>query len=89
MTVVLGRAEYPANALSALEGSGAVVKAFDALKTAEECGSAKAVNIVLCGVLSSLLEGVDEKIWIEALKSVVPSKFYDINEKAFESGRRQ
>ena len=86
MTVVLGRTTYPDNALKALEGSGASVKALDALKAAEECGSAKAVNIVLCGVLASMVEGVDEDLWMDALKAVVPSKFYEINEKAFKKG---
>lgn len=86
MTVVLGRAEYPNNAMRALETSGAQVKFIDALCAAEECGSGKAVNIVLCGVLASVLENTDKEIWLEALKAVVPQKFYDINEKAFFKG---
>lgn len=87
MTVILGKAEYPSNALAALEGSGADIKAFDALKVAEECGSSKAVNIVLCGLLSSLVDGIEQSVWLDALKAVVPAKFFDINEKAFIKGR--
>lgn len=87
MSVVLGQAEYPDNVLPALEKSGANVIALDALTVAQECGSQKAVNIVLCGVLSKIIDDVTEEQWIEALKATVPAKLYEINEKAFLKGR--
>ncbi|MBR5059333.1 MAG: indolepyruvate oxidoreductase subunit beta [Clostridia bacterium] len=86
MNVILGQAEYPDNILSALNKSNTNVLALDALKKAEECGSIKAVNIVLCGVLAGLLEGIPEELWLEALRATVPEKFYAVNEKAFLSG---
>lgn len=87
MSVVLGQTVYPDNVMSALDKSGADVTAFDALSLANECGSQKAVNIVLCGVLSKQIEDVSEEKWLEALKATVPAKLYDINEKAFLKGR--
>lgn len=87
MSVVLGQATYPENVLPALEKSGASVISLDALTVATECGSQKAVNIVLCGVLSKLIEDVTEEQWLEALKATVPAKLYEINEKAFLKGR--
>lgn len=87
MSVVLGQAKYPENVLPALNTSGANVISFDALSIATECGSQKAVNIVLCGVLSKLIDDLTEAEWLEALKATVPAKLYDINEKAFLKGR--
>ena len=59
---------------------------LDALKMAEECGSVKAVNVVLLGVLASKLTEVSKDIWTESLKRVIPAKLYDINEKALQKG---
>ena len=59
---------------------------MDALGLAAECGSTKAVNVVLLGVLASKLTEVPANIWEESLKSVIPAKMYDINEKAFKKG---
>ena len=89
MSVVLGQAKYPDNVIKGLESSGAEVTAFDAFSVAEECGSGKAVNIVLCGVLSKLIEDIPEETWLEALKNTVPAKLLDINTKAFEAGRNR
>ena len=89
MSVVLGQAKYPDNVIKGLESSDAEVTAFDAFSVAEECGSGKAVNIVLCGVLSKLIEDIPEETWLEALKNTVPAKLLDINTKAFEAGRNR
>ena len=87
MSVILGQAEYPDNLLAALSKSSAKLLHLDALRTAEDCGSIKAVNIVLCGVLSALIDGIGDEIWLKALKATVPEKFYAVNEKAFLAGR--
>ena len=87
MSVVLGQAKYPENVIEGLEKSDADITAFAAFSVAEECGSGKAVNIVLCGVLSKLIDDIPEELWLEALKNTVPAKLLDINTKAFEAGR--
>ena len=86
MPVVSGAAKYPENILSILEKSDIEMTSLDALGIAEECGSSKAVNVVLLGVLASKLKEVPENIWFESLRSVIPAKLYDINEKAFQKG---
>lgn len=86
MPVVMGAAKYPENIKETLEANAGKVKAFDALKIAEECGSAKAVNVVLLGAASKDLP-FEEDAWIKAIEENVKPKFIDLNKKAFELGR--
>lgn len=86
MPVVSGAAKYPENIIDVLKKSDVELVTLDALGLAAECGSTKAVNVVLLGVLASRLSEVPASIWEESLKSVVPAKMYDINEKAFQKG---
>ena len=55
--------------------------ALDALPIAEQAGSAKAVNVVLIGVLSKLLP-FPEEAWQKAIEETVPPKFLEMNKKA-------
>ena len=86
MPVVSGAAKYPENILEVLKKSQIETITLDALKIAEECGSAKAVNVVLLGILASKLTEVPQTVWLESSKSVITTKLYDINEKAFQKG---
>lgn len=86
MPVVMGQVEYPQNIQETLEASAGAVKAFDALKIAEECGSVKAVNVVLLGAASKVLP-FDEEAWIKVIEENVKPKFVELNKKAFELGR--
>lgn len=86
MPVITGAASYPSEILAKLEALGIQVVALDALKLAEEAGSAKASNVVLMGKLSSLME-FEEQVWQDALTACVPPKFLELNRKAFASGK--
>ena len=86
MPVITGAAEYPAGLVEAMEEAGIDIDAFDALKLAEEAGSAKAVNIVLMGYLSKHFDFKLEE-WMEAIKQSVPPKYLELNQKAFALGR--
>lgn len=86
MPVISGKAVYPTNVLEVLNASGVKVISLDALKIAEECGSPKAVNVVLLGVLASELKDVPKETWAKCLESVIPAKVLEINRKAFEIG---
>ena len=86
MPVITGAAEYPAELAEKIEQAGAGIDAFDALKSANEAGSSKAVNIVLMGRLSTYFD-IGEDAWQKALTETVPSKFLELNRKAFELGR--
>ena len=85
MPVVMGQAKYPENIMATLEKNAAKVKAFDALKIAEECGSVKAVNVVLLGAASNDLP-FDEDAWIKVIEENVKPKFVELNKKAFHAG---
>ena len=84
MPVITGAAEYPADVLQKL---GAVVDltAVDALALAREAGNAKAVNVVLIGVMAKNTE-IPYEEWIETIKTTVPPKFLEVNLKAFDLG---
>jgi len=85
MPVTSGAAEYPADILDTLAARGVDIDAFDALTPALEAGSQKAVNIVLMGRLARHL-GIDDELWLEAIKTSVAPKFVEMNLKAFEAG---
>ena len=86
MPVIIGAAEYPQNLEEKIKAKGIDLIAFDALKLAEEAGSAKAVNIVLMGMLSKYFDFTDEE-WQKAIETSVPEKFLELNKKAFSLGR--
>ena len=86
MPVITGVAEYPAELADKMEHAGADIDAFDALKSATDAGSSKAVNIVLMGRLSTYFD-ISEAAWQKALDETVPPKFLELNKKAFELGR--
>ena len=86
MPVIMGQAKYPDNIMETLQNDAGAVKAIDALSIAEECGSVKAVNMVLLGAASKDLP-FDEDAWIKVIEEKVKPKFVELNKKAFEMGR--
>mgnify|MGYP003181744778 CR=1 FL=1 len=58
---------------------------LDALSLAVSAGSAKAVNVVLIGVMASHMD-LNRDVWINAIKNTVPEKFLEMNLKAFDLG---
>ncbi len=86
MPVITGAAEYPSDLEAQLKAAGADLIAVDALKLAEEAGSAKASNVVLMGVLASRMDFAEE-LWQNAIEQCVPPKFLELNKKAFELGK--
>ncbi|MBR5562557.1 MAG: indolepyruvate oxidoreductase subunit beta [Clostridia bacterium] len=86
MPVVMGVAEYPEGIIASLRAASADVEEIDALPMAVEAGTAKAVNVVLIGAMAKNMQSVSKEKWIEALKASVPSKFLELNLKAFEMG---
>ena len=86
MPVITGNAAYPGNIIERMRSLGADVIALDALSLAVSAGTARAVNVVLMGVVSELFD-FDEKVWQDALDQCVPAKVLEVNKKAFELGR--
>ena len=86
MPVITGNAIYPEDLVQKMKETGARVDALNCLELAEKAGSAKAVNLVLMGRLSHYFDLEEEK-WQKAIEESVPSRFLEMNRKAFELGR--
>lgn len=84
MPVITGAAEYPDGLVADITSKAKVI-AIDALSLSLEAGSAKAVNVVLIGVLARSSD-ISKEVWIQTIKDTVPAKFLDLNLKAFELG---
>ncbi len=83
---VLGAEEnYPHEVIDYLKKKGLRVIALPATQIANDLGDGRMANVVLLGVLSTLLP-FPEKSWIEALKYRLPERYLDANFKAFEMG---
>ncbi len=85
MPVITGVAQYPEGIVDTLKGAGVDVLALDALDIATRCGSSKAVNIVLLGVLAKKLN-LPEELFVKAIEQLVKPKFVDMNKDAFHKG---
>lgn len=88
MPVIMGAAQYPEDIAGKLRGLGVSLKLFDALHLAEQAGSAKATNVVLMGAVANAMD-FSEEMWQKALEECVPSKFLELNRRAFALGREQ
>ncbi|MBR4072813.1 MAG: indolepyruvate oxidoreductase subunit beta, partial [Clostridia bacterium] len=84
MPVITGAAEYPQNIPEKLSNAADTVL-VDALSLAKLAGNAKAVNVVLIGVMAKSSDIPYEK-WVETIKTTVPEKFLEVNLKAFDLG---
>ena len=86
MPVIIGAKDYPESLVDKMQAAGAQVLARDFLAMAEEAGSARAVNVVMIGCLSEQLTEIPAAAWEEALDTLVPQKFLELNKKAFALG---
>ena len=83
MPVIIGAMQYPE---APLAGFAQKVECADALAIAAECGSQRALNLVLLGMLSRHLEFTEEA-WKESIAACVPQKTLETNLAAFARGR--
>ncbi len=84
MTVVIGAKTYPENIIENLEKEHNV-KSIDGISIAKNLGNSKVLNSVVLGLAAKQI-GFKKEEWIEVIKSTVPPKTIDINEKAFLIG---
>ncbi|MBQ4167576.1 MAG: indolepyruvate oxidoreductase subunit beta [Clostridia bacterium] len=84
MPVITGAAQYPANCLERARAACKTVE-INAVDIAHECGTYKAANVVLMGVLAKSLPFSEEE-WKKAITACVKPKFLDVNLMAFERG---
>ena len=86
MPVITGAAKYPEDIVGKLKGLGVRLTLVDALKLAEQAGSAKATNVVLMGAVANAMD-FPEEMWQKAIEECVPPKFLELNRAAFALGR--
>ncbi len=87
MPVITGAMSYPDDIIEKIKALSSDVITIDALSLATKAGSSKAVNVVLMGVLSTLLH-FDNDLWIKSIDENVPERFRNINKTAFEYGKK-
>ena len=87
MPVITGAASYPENLAERLGEICWDPILVDALTPAEEAGSAKAVNVVLLGILSAVL-GMPEEPWLTVLTEHLKPALVEMNRDAFRRGRK-
>ena len=85
MPVITGAESYPADIEERIRAQVPDAVFVDALKLAEEAGTAKAVNIVLIGVLARHMD-IDKNAFLDAIRATIPQRLLDINLAAFEKG---
>lgn len=87
-TVSSGPMEYPSNIAHLLKESGHAIQLIEGINLAEQAGSKRAMNSVLLGALSGFLPDIAEEMWLKVIRSRVPAKTLQANEKAFYLGRK-
>ncbi|MGI6168617.1 MAG: indolepyruvate oxidoreductase subunit beta [Christensenellales bacterium] len=85
MPVITGGVDYPQDLPDQLKAACPSALMLDALALARSCGSERAVNTVLMGVLAMFLEFSPED-WDAALRVTLKPKILDMNMKAFHTG---
>ncbi|NOQ50988.1 MAG: indolepyruvate oxidoreductase subunit beta, partial [Desulfuromonadaceae bacterium] len=84
-SVALGQREYPENLAEEIRKKFPATIVVNGLDLALEAGNAKTVNTVLLGALSKILD-IDQALWLQALKKMVPERLLEINLQAFTLG---
>jgi indolepyruvate ferredoxin oxidoreductase beta subunit len=87
VAVTTGLVKYPSVEVirKTLECAVGKVHYVDATQKAKEIGNVRAVNVLLLGVLSSLLD-VPSSIWEDVIAKHVPDKYRELNSRAFQEG---
>lgn len=57
------------------------------IQIAKELGNAKVANVVALGALSNFLPA-PKKVWLAVIEACVPQKFVELNQQAFQRGRK-
>ena len=84
--VLLGQAAYPDDIPVCIRARFPDFLLIDGLHLAQQAGDVRAANTVLLGAVSKRLP-IDEPVWQQALRSMVPNKALEVNLAAFAMGR--
>lgn len=84
MPVITGSAKYPDNCLEMVRDKCKTIE-INAVQIAHECGTYRASNVVLLGVLAKTMPFASEE-WIKAIEQCVKPRFLAVNIEAFNRG---
>lgn len=85
MPVITGDKEYPDRTIEKMREEGLDVREIEGLRFAREAGNTKAVNTVMLGALSKILN-VKYEDMEAAMVASVPQKLVDVNKTALKLG---
>lgn len=85
--VAAGKMAYPENIVEELITRRLVVTTLNAFEVARAVGEIRCANIVMVGVLSTMLPVVEE-VFLEVMRKRIPQRFLEVNLKAFAEGRK-
>lgn len=85
LPVLTGVQEYPREILNRIRGLARRTVAVDALQDTAARENPRVVNMVLVGVLASLLD-LPASTWEAALQASIPPRLLEINLRAFRDG---
>lgn len=85
LPVMTGKAQYPDDIAEHIASLIPDTTILDATNIAVQCGSAKAANVVLVGILAGGLGLLEQEVE-KAVREMVPAKALDINIKAYHKG---
>jgi indolepyruvate ferredoxin oxidoreductase beta subunit len=84
MPVAVGAENYPENAERIIAARFPLVF-VDAVSEAEKLSNLRVANVIMIGALARLLP-LPEAVWPEAIDAAVPSRFRELNHRAFTRG---
>lgn len=85
-SVISGKEEYP-DIIPIIKEKTGNVHLVEGSALAEEIGNPRGVNIILLGMLSTMLEP-EEELWLECINSMLKEKIRPINIEGFKRGRQ-
>jgi indolepyruvate ferredoxin oxidoreductase beta subunit len=84
--VFTGQQEYPAGIIEKIKEKAPKSVIVNGVEVAQKVGNAKAVNVILLGVLSKYLD-IPVNTYEEVLRESLKPKLVDLNLRAFHEGR--
>lgn len=86
-SVTMGKDTYPDNIPELLSKKYPRFELFDAFEIARQAGNVKALNVAFVGALSRHFD-IEERLWQEAIKKMLPQKLVELNLKVFSMARK-
>ena len=86
MPVVIGAAQYPSDIEAVLLNYTSHIRKVPASQLAAQLGNQRIVNILLLGTVAASWQDTPKQVWLDALATVIPARYLELNLKAFEIG---